>query len=234
MQRSSVTGNNNRDIQSGHPWNINTRFMNKTALYIFLCCAIGLFLPGCGHHKSTQNNSGTDTLNIAVMKEKWGSVDGNDVYLYTLKNKHGIVVKISTYGAIITSILTPDSKGVSADIVLGYDNLKSYLAGSPYFGAIVGRYANRIAKGTFRLNGKVYQLARNNGNNCLHGGIKGFDKVVWKAHEISSATGTGVVLTYQSRDGEEGFPGNLTVTVNYFLNHDNELKTEIQAFTDSG
>ncbi len=99
------------------------------------------------------------------------------------------------------------------DIVLGYDNLKGYLTATPYFGAIVGRYANRIAKGTFKLDNKVYKLAINNGNNSLHGGLKGFDKVVWDAKEINDSTGVGLILTYKSKDGEEGYPGNLDVTV---------------------
>ncbi len=118
------------------------------------------------------------------------------------------------------------------DIVLGYDSLKGYLTATPYFGAVVGRYANRIAKGTFKLENKVYKLAINNGNNSLHGGVKGFDKAVWDAVEIDDSTGTGLILTYKSKDGEEGYPGNLDVIVTYLLNDLNELKMTIEATTD--
>ena len=173
-----------------------------------------------------------DSLKMSIMKENWGKVDDKDVFLFTLKNKNGIVVKITNYGGIITSILTPDAQGKMGDIVLGYDSLKGYLAATPYFGAIVGRYANRIAKGTFKLDNKVYKLAVNNGNNSLHGGIKGFDKVVWEARKINDSTGVGLVLTYMSKDGEEGYPGNLYIVVTYMLNPSDELKTTIEAKTD--
>jgi aldose 1-epimerase len=168
----------------------------------------------------------------SIMKENWGTVDNKDVFLYSLENKNGIIVKITNYGGIITSILVPDKKGKMGDIVLGYDNLRGYLTATPYFGAIVGRYANRIAKGTFKLDNKVYKLAINNGNNSLHGGLKGFDKVVWNAHEINDSSGVGLVLTYRSKDGEEGYPGNLDVTVTYLLNLSDELKIRIEAVTD--
>lgn len=173
-----------------------------------------------------------DSLKMSIMKEKWGKVDNKDVFLYSLKNKSGIVVKITNYGGIITSILAPDAKGKMGDIVLGYDSLKGYLAATPYFGAIVGRYANRIAKGVFTLDKKTYKLAINNGNNSLHGGIKGFDKVVWDSREINDSTGVGLVLTYFSKDGEEGYPGNLNVVVTYLLNSSDELKITIEATTD--
>ena len=173
-----------------------------------------------------------DSLKMSVIKEKWGNVDNKDVFLYTLKNKNGIVVKITNYGGIITSILLPDAKGRMGDIVLGYDSLKGYLAATPYFGAIVGRYANRIAKGTFKLEKKVYKLAINNGNNSLHGGLKGFDKVVWDAQEINDSTGAGLVLKYRSPDGEEGYPGNLDAIVTYLLDPSGELKITNEARTD--
>ena len=128
--------------------------------------------------------------------------------------------------------MVPDKNGSSGDIVLGYDSLKGYLESTPYFGAIVGRYANRIAKGRFILDGKIYQLAINNGNNTLHGGIKGFDKVVWDASESSDTAGVSLILTYLSKDGEEGYPGNLTVKVTYTLTNNNEFRTLIEATTD--
>ena len=173
-----------------------------------------------------------DLLKMSIMKENWGKVDNKDVFLYSLKNKNGIVVKITNYGGILTSILVPDAKGKMGDIVLGYDSLKGYLTTTPYFGAMVGRYANRIAKGTFKLEKKVYKLAINNGNNSLHGGLKGFDKVVWDAQEINDSAGVGLVMTYRSPDGEEGYPGNLDVTVTYLLNPSDELKITIEAHTD--
>jgi aldose 1-epimerase len=166
------------------------------------------------------------------MKEKWGRVDDQDVFLYSLENKNGIIVRITNYGGIITSILLPDRNGKPGDIVLGYDNLEGYLEATPYFGAIVGRFANRIAKGTFKLDNKIYTLAINNGNNSLHGGLKGFDKVVWNATEIIDSNGTGLKFTYRSKDGEEGYPGNLDVIVTYILTSSDELKISIEAQTD--
>ncbi|MCX6244040.1 MAG: galactose mutarotase [Bacteroidetes bacterium] len=169
---------------------------------------------------------------MSITKENWGKADNKDVFLYTLKNRNGIVVKISNYGGIITSILVPDKNGKTGDIVLGYDSLIGYLTGTPYFGAIVGRFANRIAKGAFTLDGKKYKLAINNGNNSLHGGIKGFDKVVWDASEFSDSISARLKLTYLSHDGEEGYPGNLNVTVTYILTDANMLTTLIEATTD--
>ncbi|MGA3013908.1 MAG: aldose epimerase family protein [Bacteroidales bacterium] len=169
---------------------------------------------------------------MSIMKENWGKVDNKDVFLYTLKNNNGIVVKITNYGGIVTSILIPDKNGKMGDITLGYDNLKGYQTATPYFGALVGRYANRIAKGTFKLDNKVYKLAINNGNNSLHGGLKGFDKVVWDAKEINDSTGVGLILTYLSKDGEEGYPGNVSVMVTYLLDSSNKVKLTIEAQTD--
>lgn len=166
------------------------------------------------------------------MKTSFGTVDNKAVYLFTLHNINGLTVKITNYGGIITSIKMPDKNGKSGDIVLGYDSLSSYIANSPYFGAIVGRYGNRIAKGHFTLDGKTYKLAVNNGNNSLHGGIKGFDKVVWDAEMLKDSTSAGLVLTYLSKDGEEGYPGNLKVKVVYTLNNNNELGLHIEATTD--
>jgi len=166
------------------------------------------------------------------MKKNWGKYDDKEVFLYTLTNKNGVSVKISNYGGIITSILAPDKNGKLGDIVLGYDSLDGYIANSPYFGAIVGRYANRISNGKFSLDGRTYSLARNNGNNSLHGGIKGFDKVVWDAAELSDTSRVSLVLTHHSKDGEEGYPGNLDVKVTYTLNNDNEFITLIEAMTD--
>ena len=161
--------------------------------------------------------------NPMITKKHFGMADHKEVFLYTLDNKNGAKVSITNYGGIITSIMVPDKNDKMGDIALGYDSLEQYIANNPYFGAIVGRYANRIAKGKFTLNGKVYQLAINNGKNSLHGGIKGFDKVVWDAQEYSDSVKTELVLTYLSKDGEEGYPGNLNVKVTYTLDIHNNL-----------
>lgn len=166
------------------------------------------------------------------MKEKFGTWDDKPVWLFTLKNGHDITVKITNYGGIITSLMVPDKNRKVGDIVLGYDSLKQYIDKSPYFGAIVGRYANRIANGRFTLDNKNYVLAKNNGNNSLHGGLKGFDKVVWDAEGKQDSNQASLILSYVSKDGEEGYPGNLWVKVTYTLNNENEFQTIIEATTD--
>jgi aldose 1-epimerase len=157
---------------------------------------------------------------------------GESVSLYTLKNSSNARVQIMTYGGTVVSLKVPDRNGNVADIVLGYDTLDGYLKNSPYFGSIIGRYGNRIGRGQFSLGGKQYTLPKNNGENTLHGGIKGFDKVIWKATEIKTKDGPGLSLSYLSKDGEEGFPGNLSVTVVYTLTNNNELRIEYSATTD--
>jgi len=154
------------------------------------------------------------------------------VELYTLTNANSLEARIMTYGGTVVSLKVPDRHGKLGDIVLGYETLDGYLKNSPYFGSIIGRYGNRIGKGSFSLNGETYTLPKNNGENTLHGGIKGFDKVVWKAKEVNSKNGVGLRLTYLSKDGEEGFPGSLSVTVVYTLTNNNELKIEYSATTD--
>jgi aldose 1-epimerase len=158
--------------------------------------------------------------------------DQQTVELFTLNNDNGIIVRITNYGGIIQSLIVPDRNGKYEDIVLGYDNLESYLEDTPYFGAIVGRYANRIANAKFILDGVEYILAKNVGNNHLHGGIVGFDKVVWKAKTILNRNNVVLELNYLSKDGEEGYPGNLDVTVKYILTNDNELIIDYKAITD--
>jgi len=168
-----------------------------------------------------------------MTKESFGKTsDGQNVDIYTLTNSGGAEVKITNYGGIVTSLKVPDRNGKLDDIVLGFDNLDAYLKGHPYFGAIIGRYGNRIAKGRFTLHGLEYKLAVNNGENHLHGGIKGFDKVVWKAKPRTLANGAALELTYLSKDGEEGYPGNLSVKVVYTLTNANALKIDYSATTD--
>ena len=158
--------------------------------------------------------------------------DGRDVELFTLTNARGVEVRAMTYGGIITALRTPDRDGRLDDVVLGYDNLAGYLKETPYFGAIVGRYANRIARGQFTLDGSTYQLARNNGPNTLHGGVRGFDKVLWTAEPFEGDSGVGVRLRYTSPNGEEGYPGTLAVRVAYTLTPRNELVVDYEATTD--
>ncbi|MGA8029671.1 MAG: aldose epimerase family protein [Bryobacteraceae bacterium] len=152
--------------------------------------------------------------------------------LYALKNKTGIEAAVTSYGGRLVTLKTPDRDGKFEDIVLGFDNPEGYLGNNPYFGALVGRYANRIARGEFTLNGTRYELARNNGENALHGGLKGFDKVLWRVKELASPAGSALELKYLSRDGEEGYPGNLSVTVTYTLTPNNELKIDYEAASD--
>ena len=160
--------------------------------------------------------------------------DFDTIKLYTLKNQSGMEVKVTNYGAIITSIVVTDRDGAFADVALGYDRVEDYMnaVDKPYFGAVVGRYGNRIAKGKFTLNGEIYSLAKNNAPNHLHGGVIGFDKVVWTAKPIRGEGFTGVELTYLAKDREEGYPGNLAITVTYKLTEANELVVEYDATTD--
>lgn len=166
------------------------------------------------------------------MKEPFGIVDGTKVSLYTLRNASGMEARITNYGGIIVSLKVPDRKGTPGDVVLGYDSLSSYVKASPYFGCLIGRYGNRIAAGKFSLGGTEYTLAVNNAPNHLHGGTKGFDKVVWTVHEPESVPGKSLVLTYTSKDGEEGYPGRLDVRVVYTLTDSNEIKIQYTAKTD--
>jgi len=170
---------------------------------------------------------------MSIKKQAFGKTeDGKNVDLYTLTNSTGLNAKIMTYGGIVTSLQVPDRNGNFADIVLGCDSLDEYIKRSPYFGALIGRFGNRIAKGKFTLDGVEYTLATNNGPNHLHGGIKGFDKVVWNAKQMQTDQGPALKLTYRSRDGEEGYPGNLSCTVIYTLTNNNELKISYEAKTD--
>lgn len=187
-----------------------------------------ILITGC---KDTgKKDKETKMTNPKVSRADWGELDGKPVYLYTLTNENGVEVKITNYGGIITSWMVPDRNGKMGNIVLGFDSLSGYLAKPPYFGAIIGRYGNRIGKGKFTIDSTTYTLATNNGENHLHGGNKGFDKVVWDAvPDDSSAT---LTLSYLSKDGEEGYPGNLKITVTYSLTDHDELEIDYTAETD--
>lgn len=166
-----------------------------------------------------------------MTRERFGATaDGTAVDVFTLRNAGGVEVRAITYGGIITSLEVPDRNGVMGDIVLGFDTLDGYLKGHPFFGAIVGRYGNRIGKARFTIEKKSYALATNNGPNHLHGGVRGFDKFVWQAEPLQGRTGVGFSRT--SSDGEEGYPGNLAVRVTYELTDRNELIVEYRATTD--
>ena len=160
------------------------------------------------------------------------TIDGSQVDLYTLKNSNGLEAAITNYGGIVVSLKVPDKNGKPGDVVLGYDTLNDYIGSTPYFGALIGRYANRIAKGRFTIDGVEYQLAQNNDSNALHGGRKGFDKVVWQAEKVDSSDGPALKLTYTSKGGEEDYPGALRCAVTYTLTNKNELKIEYSAETD--
>jgi len=206
----------------------------KTALAA-LVLVIGLAGPACKKETAPPEGTaeGTGGPRMAITREAFGSLpDGTPVDFYTLKNKAGLEAGIMTYGAILVSLKVPGRDGALADVNLGFDALAGYLGTHPYFGAIIGRYGNRIAKARFAIDGIEYGLAPNNNGNTLHGGVKGFDKVVWSAEAIEVADGVGLRLTYLSKDMEEGFPGNLAVTVVYMLSNANELRIDYEARTD--
>ena len=188
-------------------------------------------LISCNSKPGETSSDSASSSVTAVTQKDWGEVDGKKVYLYILTNKSGDTVCITNYGGIVTSWVAPDKNGNKNSIVIGFDSLSSYLKQPPYFGALVGRYGNRIGKATFKIGDNTYKLAANNGPNSLHGGIKGFDKVVWDA-SITDSTTPSLTLKYVSKDGEEGYPGNLNVTVVYTLSDDNGLKIDYSATTD--
>ena len=201
--------------------------MKRTIFFL-----IGLvILMICFSEESSKQNTGDSRLFID--REKFGQTnEGVSVDLFTLTNDNGLTVKITNYGGIVTSMLVPDKMGNYEDVVLGFDNLQNYLDGHPYFGSLIGRYANRIAKGMFELKGVLYYLAANNGENHLHGGNRGFDKVVWDSEPFVEENEVGLNLSYLSKDMEEGYPGNLNVKVTYRLTNENQLIIDYFAETD--
>ncbi|RIJ43173.1 galactose mutarotase [Pontibacter oryzae] len=189
-------------------------------------------LTSCSNSASEQETTSTNEAPTAkIDKEPFGTTpDGQEISLYTLTNKNGLIVKVSNYGAIVNSIITPDKNGEMGDVVLGFDDVSGYIPNDPHIGGVVGRFANRIAKGKFTLDGQEYTLATNNAPNHLHGGNIGFDRVVWQAEEMPEEN--AIKLTYVSKDMEEGYPGNLTATVIYTLTEDNGLQIDYTATTD--
>lgn len=217
--------------------------IQKLTGYCLLAFLIGGAACSGNSDKSAENNAETDTTEIKesemkVQKSNFGTLgDSTEVNLFTLTNANGMEVSITNYGGTITKIIVPDKDGNMEDVTLGFDDLEgytsdAYLASGPYFGALIGRYGNRIGGAKFTLDGEEYKLAANNGPNHLHGGLKGFDKVVWEAEEIQGENESGLKLRYVSEDMEEGYPGNLTVDVTYTLTNGNELKIDYKATTD--
>jgi aldose 1-epimerase len=198
--------------------------MNKWILALFISLS-SFMITSCSDKKTEQS------FTKGIIKTAWGTTDGKPVYLFVLTNKNGEQVKISNYGGTITSWIVPDKNGNKNSVVIGFDSLSGYLAKPPYFGATIGRYGNRIAKGKFKIGDSTFTLAVNNGKNALHGGLKGFDKVVWQANTVSD-TIPELLLTYLSKDGEEGYPGNLRVMVKFSFTDDDELVLEYDAESD--
>jgi len=199
----------------------------------FRCAALLAFLAMIVVPSSLRGEGDNSAKHATVEKSSFGKLsDGTEIEQYTLTNAKGAVAKVITYGATLSELWIPDKAGKNADVVLGFDNLASYAGEHPFFGATVGRYGNRIAKGKFSIDGKEYSLFLNNGPNSLHGGKFGFNRKVWKAEPVTVTHGSAVKFTYVSMDGEEGYPGTLTVHVTYELADDNSLKISYHASTD--
>lgn len=212
---------------------ISKLFCRPMALLLALVVCLVSGSTGCST-ANPRNSSKIQTTPMKIEESIFGKMpDGSSVRLYTIRNSRGMVVKVTEYGLIITEIHVPDRNGRNGNVVLGFDNLERYLKGHPFFGAIAGRVANRIARGSFTLDSRTHTLAVNNGVNHLHGGLKGFDKRVWKNAGIQIADGkASITFTYTSVDGEEGYPGNLTVVVTYTVTDGNEIRIDYQATTD--
>jgi aldose 1-epimerase len=207
--------------------------MSAIALRISVVILCTLALAACATNGS-QKKTVSEEQRMSIRSESFGQTpDGAEASLYTLTNAQGMEVRITDFGAIVQALKTPDRDGQMADVVLGFDDLAGYAGKHPYFGAIVGRYGNRIAKGKFTLDGAEYTLAINNEPNALHGGLVGFDKQLWTATPIEEADAVGLQLQLVSLAGDEGYPGTLTATVTYWLTNDNALKIDYHATTDA-
>ena len=207
-------------------------FFLISACLLLIYCAKETTSEGEAERMAEENKM-EEEPKMDIEKQSFGQIaEGHPVDLYVLTNGKGLTAKVMTYGATLVSLGIPDRNGNVADITLGCDSIEGYMAASPYFGSTVGRYANRIAKGKFVLEGVEYTLAKNNGENHLHGGIKGFDKVLWQAEPLRQDETVGVKFVYFSKDGEEGYPGNVACTVTYLLTASNELKITYEAETD--
>ncbi len=212
-----------------HTSRVTGRFPSPAGAVRFAAAALLILQAGCMTKKPTPAAAGHPTASRALFGVL---ANGDSVHVYTLTNDNGIVLRALDYGGVIQSLRTPDRSGQSADIVLGFDTLAKYVKDSPYFGAIIGRFANRIARGHFTLDGKTYTLAINNGPNALHGGLVGFDKVIWNADPFTTDSSAGIVWTHTSPDGDQGYPGTLKLRVTYTLTDANELVINYEATTD--
>jgi aldose 1-epimerase len=202
--------------------------MNLTELPVLLApLAAAALLAGCASISPGSPSAGS------ISKADWGSVDGTPVHLWTLTNGKGMEAQVTDYGTIVVSLKVPDAKGEVADVVLGRASVADYVAANPYFGCTAGRCANRIAGGKFTIDGQSFQVATNNAPNHLHGGVKGFDKVVWKGEGTMTPDGPAITFTYRSKDDEEGYPGNVDAKVVYTLTTANELRVDMSAVTDA-
>ncbi len=203
----------------------------KKLTYLFII--IGLVTCNQSGNSTQPNDNSLQTMDIEIEERYYGQTPERDtVTSYTLTNNQGMTMEVIDYGGIIVSLTAPDREGNYEDVVLGFDSLQPYIQRNPFFGALVGRYGNRIAKGKFSLDGKEYTLVQNNGENHLHGGTKGFDKVVWNSKARESLDGPSLELTYSSAHLEEGYPGELSVKVTYLLRNDNALQVDYTATTD--
>ena len=212
---------------------IRTLTVALAALFLSACNPAGQNTSQASSEQTAVTEQTMKTTKFAAASKPYGQLaDGTQVDMITLRNPNGIEVDVISYGGIITRLLSPDAQGQLGDIVLGFDNLDDYVSASPYFGALIGRYGNRIANGRFDLNGKTYQLDTNDGANHLHGGVQGFDKKVWAMKPFTSDNSAGIVLTLNSPDGDQGYPGNLAVEVTYELTADNQLDMRFKANTD--
>ncbi|WP_116125332.1 aldose epimerase family protein [Lewinella sp. IMCC34183] len=202
----------------------------KFSLFLLVLCL--LFACGPADTADTGSTGDSEGPGLSVSETAFGSTDEGEVTQYTLENENGMRVSVINYGGIITHIYAPDRDGQLADVLVGFDSLSGYTGDNPYFGALIGRYGNRIAKGQFTLNGETYQLPTNDGPNSLHGGNMGFNRKLWQMRALEESDRVGVELTGTSPDGEMGYPGKLDVTVRYWLDNDNALTLEYEATTD--
>lgn len=208
----------------------NLKCISNLVLILIIIC----FGVSCKNDKKNDATKSMLEEKLSILKSQFGETeDGTAIEKYTLKNRNGVELNVITYGGRITSLKVPNKVGKLENVVLGHNTIEGYLrADNPFFGALIGRYGNRIANGKFTLNGKDYNLATNDGVNHLHGGVNGFDRVVWTAKAIEGTEDSTLKLTYKSIDGEEGYPGNLDVTVIYTLTKDNSVEVSYEATTD--
>ena len=210
----------------------------KNGSPLLLSAVAAMLMSNAAQSQGSSENEAGNGVDSGIQTSVFGHLpDGRQVDVYQFTNANGIELRVINYGGIIVSLKTPNLEGEFDDIVLGFDSLDSYLSeaylsANPYFGAIIGRYGNRIAKGQFSLNGETYSLATNDGSNHLHGGDQGFDKVLWQAEPFENDAGSGLVLRYTSEDGEEGYPGRLETEVTYTLTDADELMVDYRAVTD--